>query len=52
MIERNSPIRWQAPFESDLSGRGRFFEAIHGRAPWLSGKATCAMRAPTSMGAR
>jgi len=28
MIERNSPIRWQAPFEPDLLGRGRFFEAI------------------------
>jgi len=29
MIKRNSPIRWQAPFEAYLLGRGRFFEAIH-----------------------
>src|SRR5258707_11753529 len=49
MIERNSPIRWRAPFEPDLLGRGRFFEAIHGRTPWLSGKAARALRAPTSM---
>src|SRR6266404_298777 len=49
MIERNSPIRWRAPFEPDLLGRGRFFEAIHGRTPWLSGKAASALRAPTSM---
>src|SRR6266849_9945255 len=51
MIERNSPIRWQAPFEPNLSGRSQFFEAIHARAPWLPGKATRAKRAPTSLGA-
>jgi hypothetical protein len=51
MIERNSPIRRQAPLKSDLSGRGRFLEAIHGRTPWSSGKGERATCAPTSMGA-
>src|SRR6266851_6238165 len=47
MIERNSPIRWQAPIEPDLLDRGWFFEAIQERSPRSSIKA---MRAPTSMG--
>jgi hypothetical protein len=51
MIERNAPIRWQAPFEPDLLGRHRFFEAIHRLAPWLSGKAVHAKHAPSSAGA-
>src|SRR6266851_7447111 len=49
MIERNSPISRQAPFESNLFGCGRLFEVIHARALWLPGTTKRATCAPTSI---
>ena len=37
-IKGHPPIGWQAPFESDLSCCGRFFEMIHGYSPCISAR--------------